>query len=194
MGVFFYWGADGSETGFIKRVLLGALGWYVVFTFFYFATVYAGIPHYTYNNSLRIIQDEFWVELIFTYHGNALFSCIYLPSVVCASFVAVVLIEGRKCSFKEIITATLSWLWWMIAIAFAIVLLLEESVFNSLLFPLVTISDITYEDLLLHIRHYGIYELIIAVPTAILGAFTYCGLRAWFSRNNLQTLKERINV
>lgn len=100
-----------------------------------------------------------------------------------ASLVGVVLIKGRKCGFRDIIRATLSWLWWMIAIAMTVYLLMDEETVFSIFFAQVPIGECTYEELLLYTKFYVTYTSWISAPTAILGAFTYSDLRAWLSRN-----------
>lgn len=149
------WGAIGSKTVLIKRMLLGALGWYVVFTFLYFATVLSGIPYYIYNGPILWLLVERDFPL---YPCDILFACIYLPNLISASVVGVVLAEGRKCSLKEIVTATLSWLWWIIAIAFVVDLWIDNIAFSTVFYALVQIMDWSYEDLLRYIMIAGAYE------------------------------------
>ena len=164
-------------------MLLGALGWYVVFTVFIFATRFSSVLPYAY----KIMNQLYWLwsgrplqfDIIIS---NIFIASFYLPSVICASVVGVVLIEGSQSSLKLTLAGILCWLWCFTIIVSVFILWTGDDIFLSPLFYTVQFTDMSQSPFSEYSRHIYLYVSFIGIPTALLGAFTYWGLRALLSR------------
>ena len=167
----------------LKRMLLGALGWFIVLTVFIFATRFSGVLPYAYKimNHLYYLWSRRPLEVNFSL-SNIFIASFYLPSVICASVLGVVLIEGRQSSLKVVIAGTLCWLLSFTVMVTVFILWTGDDIFYSPLFYTGKFTELSKKTFLEYSGHIYFYASFIGIPTALLGAFTYWGFRAWLSR------------